>query len=267
MGIVCVVPPALGAAKASARAELLAAALRRDLGVEVSAVVAANYGELERQLNDATVDVAWCPAAVCARLTRAAAAFSVVREGVSSYRSALIARREDKLNVLQLDGKRAAWVDPLSAGGHLLAVALLKSRGLSCERVFASQAFLGTHRAVALAVLQNDADVGAVSIHGVHDNALEAMMRWYVGPNGDRLETIAVSERCPNDALVISERLPIALTAQLTEILSKAHEGPKGSQVLAALECERFEPADLGSYKRAFASVGSSSKAPPPMRP
>ncbi len=258
------VPPSLGAAKASARAELLAAALQRDLAVEVRAEVAANYGELERHLNEATVDLAWCPAAVCARLTRATALFSVVREGVSSYRSALIARREDRLNLLQLDGKRAAWVDPLSAGGYLLADALLKSRGLESERVFASQAFLGTHRAVALAVLQNDADVG--SIHGVHDNALEAMMRWYVGQNGDRLETIAVSERCRNDALVLSSRLPSALTAQLIEIASKAHEGAKGSQVLAALECERLQQAELSSYQRAFVQLGPGRKTLPPPR-
>lgn len=266
MGIVCMVPPSLGAAKASARAELLASALQRDLSVEVRVEVATNYGELERHLNEATVDVAWCPAAVCARLTRATALFSVVREGVSSYRSALIARREDRLNLLQLDGKRAAWVDPLSAGGYLLADALLKSRGLESERVFASQAFLGTHRAVALAVLQNDADVGAVSIHGVHDNALEAMMRWYVGPNGDRLEAIAVSERCPNDALVLSSRLPSALSGQLIEIASKAHEGAKGSQVLAALECERLQQAELSSYQRAFVQLGPGRKTLPPPR-
>lgn len=250
MGIVCMVPPSLGAAKASARAETMAAALSRELGETVEPVVSASYADLEKQTSASDVDIVWCPAAVCANLSSAREVFTVVRNGASSYRSALIARREDRLDVQNLTGKVAAWVDPLSAGGHVLAIALLRARGVNADRVFAKQSFLGTHRAVAQAVLHKDADVGALSVFGFRDDQLEEMMRWYVGPPGEKLEALAVSERCPNDALVITSKLDVELARRCSSSLLKAHM--TGSQLLLALEAERLEPVALEAYRSAF---------------
>ena len=42
----------------------------------------------------------------------------------------LIARRGEGASLDRLAGLRAAWVDPLSAGGYLLAVGLLRARGV-----------------------------------------------------------------------------------------------------------------------------------------
>ncbi len=263
MGIVCLVPPSLGTAKASARAELMAAAITRELGKPVEPVVAETYAELERRTNACDVDIVWCPSAVCANLTLAREVFTIVRNGSPSYRSALIARREDQLNLSHLTGKVAAWVDPLSAGGHLLAISLLRSRGIDPELTFASQTFMGTHRAVALAVLQKDADVGALSVLGFRDDQLEEMMRWYVGPAGERLEALAVSERCPNDAVVLTSKLADDF-AKCSAALANAHTS--GSQVLVALEAERLERAELGAYRRAFGSFTRRTTAPPPRR-
>ena len=261
MGIVCMVPPSLGAAKASARSELMAAALSKEFGRPVEPVVAETYAELERQANASEVDIVWCPSAICANLTHARDVFTVVRGGVSSYRSAIIARREDRLNVSHLGGKVAAWVDPLWAGGYVLAIALLRSRGVSPERTFSKQSFLGTHRAVALAVLQKDADVGALSVLGFHDDQLEEMMRWYVGPPGERLEALAVSELCPNDALVVTSKLPDDLAQQCSSSFTRAHTA--GSQLLFALEAERMESGDLNSYRRAFSQIARKTMSPP----
>lgn len=245
-------PPSLGVAKAEARAEVIAAALTRELGTRFRAEVAATYADLEAGAREARAELVWAPAAVCARLTVARGVWLIVRDGRSSYRSALVARREDRLSLGKLAGKRAAWVDPLSAGGHLLAIALLRARGVDPEKTFASQAFVGSHRAALLAVLQRDADVAAVSAHGLDDASLEGDLRWYVGAAGDRLEAIALTERCPNDALLVTENASTALAVRFRASFVTS-PGSGAAAVFTALEAEGLEATELSHYRLAFA--------------
>ncbi len=252
MALELVLPPSLGSAKAEARAELIGQGLTRALGEEVRSSVAADYAELEAGVLSSRVDLVWCPSAVCAKLASARAVFTVVREGRATYRSALLAKRTAQRKISRLEGLRAAWVDPLSAGGYLLVDALLRARGLDPARVFGAQTFCGTHRSVLVAVLDDAADVGAVSIHGMLDEEIAAMLRWYVGPSGDRLEAIAVTDPCPNDAFVITDRVPLErvrrLSAAIADLGAKA-----GSTLLVALEADGLTAGSLEPYRAAFA--------------
>lgn len=269
MALELVLPPSLGQAKAAARAEMLAECLSSAVGESVVASVAESYVELEARALEPSVDLVWCPSAVCAKLGSARGVYTIQREGQGSYRSALVAQRatpgRPARNIASLHGTRAAWVDPLSAGGYLLVAALLRSRAVDPDRTFASQEFLGTHRDVVLAVLGGDADVGAVSMHGFLDHEVAAMLRWYVGPPGDRLEAIAVTERCPNDALVVTDRVPAALASSVRAAMEEQGQRP-GSKLLTALEADGLVPATLGDYQRAFAPrplVVSRTSRPP----
>jgi phosphonate transport system substrate-binding protein len=253
-------PPSLGAAKATARAELIASELTRAFGAPVTTSVAASYAELEAFALGGEAEIVWCPSAVCAKLASARAVLTIVRDGRSDYRSALIARRGENVALGTLAGKRAAWVDPLSAGGYLLALALLRGRGLDVDRVFSSQAFLGSHRAVAIAVLDGNADVGAVSAHDASEAALASTLAWYVGAPAERLETIALTARCPNDAIVLTSKLSPDDAARIE--LELYAEGAR-SRLSAALEAERFERASLADYARAFGLLAAKSAAPP----
>src|SRR5262249_4393867 len=72
-------PPSLGQAKATARAELVSAALAHELEAQVDIEVAANYGELERRALVPEAHIVWAPSSVCARLEPTARAiFKVV---------------------------------------------------------------------------------------------------------------------------------------------------------------------------------------------
>lgn len=263
MAITILVPPSLGNAKAEARAELLSDTLTRELGEPATAKVAANYGEIADGLESGTLTLAWAPSAVCSGLTAARGVLTIVRDGRASYRSAIVARREDGLSTAKLVGKRAAWVDPLSAGGYLLAIAHLRARGIEPDATFESQRFVGSHRGAALAVVHREADVAAVSAHWLDDATMAADLRWYVGPAGDKLEAIALSERCPNDAIVIASAAPESLAARLRACF--LDKGKASRELTAALEASEFAEGDLAAYRAAFhPSTLRSSLRPPP---
>jgi ABC-type phosphate/phosphonate transport system substrate-binding protein len=261
-----ILPPSLGSAKATARAELLEAALHRTLDAPVSVVIAGSYGEVAERATSGNAHLVWAPAAVCAGLPAARAVFTVRRGGKCTYRSALIGRREQGLTLDSLTGTRAAWADPLSAGGYLLAMAMLRERGLDAGRTFNSQVFVGSHRAAVEAVLHGSADVTAVSVLGEDPAAIADMMRWYAGPSGDRLATLAVSEPCPNDAIVLTMALGEDRAQQLAERLVPTTPNARArSRLLSALEAEDLVHAELEAYHRLRpVLLGPSRSVPPP---
>lgn len=242
-------PPSLGYAKAASRAELVESAFLRQLDEPVKARVARSYGELEEQINMAKTDLAWAPAAVCAKVLAVRALFTIVRQGQPSYRSALVARRGSGITLETLQGTRAVWVDPLSAGGYLLAAAMLRAESRDPDQVFRTQAFLGSHRATVEAVLHGEADVTAISILDTNPAAVVARLRWYAGPLGDKLEVIAFTERCLNDALVLTMALPPPDAERIVSRIIPATRGEWArSRILSALEADGLLEANLVDY-------------------
>lgn len=251
MALTFVLPPSLGTAKAAARAELIEGALFRDLGERVTVVVAASYAELERLATSGQAQLLWAPTMVCTKLPTARAVFTIARNGTTTYRSVLVARKGQSTSLSRLAGLRAAWVDPLSAGGYLLAVAMLRARGIDVDATFSAQSFTGSHRATIEAVLHGSADIGAVSARAPDEESLGAILRWYAGPAADQLSPLAVSEGCLNDALVITAGVGEAEGARLIEKLVPSAPGALArSRLLAALEAERLVPATLEDYHR-----------------
>lgn len=265
------VPPSLGAAKATARAELLEGALARAFDEPVNVVVTASYRELEAAATSGSAELVWAPAAVCAMLPAARAIFTVVREGKPSYRSALVVRSDHAARSAErLTGARAAWVDPLSAGGYALAIAMLRDRGLLPDQLFSSQVFLGTHRAAIEAVLHGEADVTAVSVASTDDESIAARLRWYAGPAGDQLIPIAITDACPSDAIVITAATPedraLALAAKLRPNTPGAR---MRSRLLSALEADDLIAASLADYRPLrsallWSATGVRPSKPPP---
>lgn len=243
-----ILPPALGRAKAEARAELAETALQRDLGEPVSAYIASSYQELETRVQAGDFSMAWAPAAVCARLHSARAVFTIVRENQTSYLSMLVSRKATPLTLATLQGTRAIWVDPLSVGGYLLAISRLRAEGLDPDRIFSSQRFAGSHRTALDAVLHGEADVTAVSSHTDNPERANEQLRWYVGSTAERLTPIAFTEPCLNDAVVLCAAMPDADAQRIADKLA-----PRGahsrSRLLAALEAEDLHRSTLDEYR------------------
>lgn len=241
-------PPSLGKAKATARAELLASALAGELSADASGEVAASYHELETRALAGEAHLVWAPASLCARLEPTARAiFKSVRHGAASYRSALVARRTATTRIERLAGMRAAWVDSLSFGGYLLVAHHLRKNGVDPDRVFSTQVFYGSHPAALDAVLDGEADVAAVTIPGSTEEDVRSALALHAGPKARELALVALTDAIPTDGFVLTSRIPEPRAEQIAEVLFGRTRG-RPSFLLAAMETEAFVRASPGEY-------------------
>jgi serine/threonine-protein kinase len=178
-----------------------------------------SYAGLVDALVEGVVDAAWLPPVAYARarrLGRVQPLLTFQREGRAAYASALIARAERAAGAASLEdalrGARVAWVHVWSAAGYLVPRGTLRARGLEPERLFASQALLGSHAAVLRAVVRGQADVGAVGC------ALDAAGRLQDAPwlNRGALAVLALSAPIPGDVICVGPHVTPAEAAALT---------------------------------------------------
>lgn len=151
--------------EAKARVLEWASFLSGYVGLPIGVVGATSYEELANLVRTKTVDLAWLPPIPYVLLDEARSAIALVtnhRLGQAQFEAVFIVRAGARVRTLQgLKGKRAAWVDPLSASGYVLPRIQLAALGLDPRTTFAEERILGSHEAVVRAVLQGEADVGA----------------------------------------------------------------------------------------------------------
>jgi ABC-type phosphate/phosphonate transport system substrate-binding protein len=202
------IPPSLGVAKATARAEIVGPALRATLGREVNIDVARDYDDLEKRALACEAELVWAPAWVCSRLGPSAhCVLQIARNGGTRYRAAIVARKGSRVALSSLRGLRAAWVDPRSMGGYLLPRAHLMDRGVDPDRVFLSQSFVGSFPAVLDALMHDQADVGAVAVPRANEASVREILELYAPSAVHRVEVVSLTEEAPSDALVVTKAL------------------------------------------------------------
>lgn len=249
-GLVFLFPPSLGKSKSSARAELLQLALSRDLGVPVSIEVTADYKELETRALAGEAHFIWAPSGLCAQLepvTRAL--YKAVRQGASTYRSAIVVRKDSRILLDRLDGLRAAWVDRFSVGGYLLAADFLRKRGVDLDRAFARQTFHGSHTEALNALTDGDADVSAVTAWTDDERSLRDAVALHIGPIERKISVLAVTDAAPTDAVILTSQLSDEHAERITQKLFPTGRAAKApSFLLAAMDAEGFVRTDSSEY-------------------
>lgn len=234
-----------------ARARELAAVLH-DVGVtQVS--LAPSYEALEARVRAGEADAAWAPPLVCARLEQLGArvALRALRDGVASYRSVLVVRRDDALVLTQAGLRqrrpRAAWVDRRSMGGFILARALLAQVTGVPGEVLREERFLGSYEHGIEAVLEGESDLTA-TFAGAGAASSDGFVM-LAGGRALELRALAYSAECPNDGVVLSPRLDDSACIDLTAALVGALENPAMRSSLAAIfAVTGFEEPPVGSY-------------------
>src|SRR5688500_6961225 len=138
--------------------------LTRAVGGEVVPHRAPSPEALASAVKGGRVQVAWVSPTLLLlsrHLEDAVPLLCSVREGVRSYHSILFTRADSPIrSVEQLRNARAAWVSKTSASGYIVPRAALARRGIPLSVAFADDAFVGSHAAVARAVISRQADVG-----------------------------------------------------------------------------------------------------------
>jgi phosphonate transport system substrate-binding protein len=248
-------PPSLGTADALARARGFGDHLGQRMGMAVSMLVAPDYATLQSMVIDGVVDAAWAPPFVCARLElkglRIAARGS--RDGASSYRAALVCRRDHPLELTgeSLMGARAAWVDRDSVGGYLLAAALLKSKGIDLGGVLRTQRFVGSYRDALKAVADARADV--TSIFAAPQGSYEAGVGEVLPGATGEFGLIAYTRETPNDGVVLSGKAGRDVGVAIASALLELHTSDEGLAVLKrAFRVDRFDAAPAGGYRSLY---------------
>lgn len=244
-------PPDRGEVRGSARAALLSDWMSSWLETRVRVDLASSYRALVEEVQRGRAELAWAPPAVCARLrSEAQALLTVVRYGARQCRSAFVVHRNNLCrNVEGLSGARAAWVDPLSTSGYLMALSHLMEQDLHPDELFSEQRFAGSYRGALAAVAEGRADVTAVFV--VDEDAELTLRELYdlVGPSASALRLLAMTDPAPFDALVVGPEVPEA--EALIERLLKLHNRMNPpSMLLEVCRADRFVRGDVEDYAR-----------------
>ncbi len=242
-------PPDRGPVRGAARAAVLAEWMTTWLGEPVRAEVAETYRDLAVEVEAERAELAWAPPAVCARLRGGARSMlTVVRYGESDCAAALVVRRDaDLRDLADLAGRRAAWVDPLSTSGHLMALAHLFDHGLDPQTFLGEQRFVGSYRESLGEVARGRADVTSFYVVAEDEAMTMREIRELVGPDAERLALLSKTERAPFDALVVGPGAPPRLEA---EILALDQRDFPPAFLLEVCRADRFVRANRDDYAR-----------------
>ncbi len=242
-------PPSLGHIRARARADVLADWLTQRLRTKVDVAVTETYGELADAIVGSDVDLAWAPPSICARiLDHAVVVFKAVRDGRSSYCSAIVTRADGPDDIAALRGKRAAWVDEESIGGYRLAHAHLRRSGIDPNLDLRHAQFYGAYADALRAVLSGQADFAATFSATPEDSQTKMRLHELVGPRSVDLKVVGYTGDAPADGLVITHRAEQRLPG-IVERLRPLVDGSGGyTFLLSLLEAERLEAAKPLDY-------------------
>ncbi len=221
------------------------AAFAEALGIRCDVWCYFDYAELVEALSDREVEFAWLPPVAYVRARRVKMArllLTVERSGKATYASALLAHRSLGKRLEDLSQVRAVWVDPWSAAGYLMPLALLRSKGLEPSHAFSSQAFLGSHEAVLDALVSRSADVGATHCT-VGDDGSILRSPWEAGED---LVVLGVSGPIPGDTFCSAPKV----SENLRRMVCGALLDPvRAARVLAVLGATRLIEGDVAVYE------------------
>jgi phosphate/phosphite/phosphonate ABC transporter binding protein len=213
--------------------------LARVLDRPVEPVTVESYTALVEAMRAGAMDIAWLPPVIAIRAAEIGRAMPLampVRHGVSTFHAALFSRADSRFRELRdVFGARAAWVDKSSAAGYLVVRASLRARGLGFENAFRSEAFVGSHDAVAKAVQSGEADVGATYVHLRPEGTI-----WRAGWGDAKVQVITRVGPIPSDLLAASTSLPAELLRRIQRAIVEGDDPDLRRAANHLLEAEGF---------------------------
>ena len=200
------------------RLEQLCDALTVAADMRIVPHVVSSYNDLLAGLHWGEIQLAWLPPMVALRAVSRGSARPLaapVRSGSAWYWSSLFTREDSVIESIEhLDRARAAWVDHYSAAGYLVMRAHLRMKGFDLTQAFGEECFMHTHDAVAQAVLERKADVGATYSHFDDAGRIRA-----AGWGKARVRVLTSAGPIPSDVLAASSLLSEATGNVVAEAL------------------------------------------------
>jgi phosphonate transport system substrate-binding protein len=221
----------------------LAEYLMQRLGIKVRFTILSRYPEIIKRFVDRELDGAFFGifTAVLAeeRLGVVPVARIVSLDGSTTARSYVFTRKDTNIrNASDMKGRRAAFVDKVTATGYLYGIAYLRENGIpNPESYFSEYFFAGGHDTTVYTVLSGRADVGTVKGRILEKISLKDPVI------KDEIQIIARSGELPDNTLCLRRDMDPELTARIRNALLTMHEDSEGKRVLEVLEAKKFMSA------------------------
>jgi phosphate/phosphite/phosphonate ABC transporter binding protein len=237
-----------------ARTRLFVHALQDRIGVLVVERNVETYDELEQAMTAGRIDLAWLPPLVFARLDQravASAVATVVRPG-DAFWSVLVTSPASGITRLvpeQLRGRRIAWVDPLSASGHIVARLGLAALGVDPRATFAEEIFAGSHIEAMQAALDGRVDVAATFARCASRGGIVHGPWAEAGIPAKDVVVLGLLGEVPPDLIAASNRLPPEMRAAVeAAMMGVARQESLAPALLAIFGGTKFVPGTPASY-------------------
>lgn len=231
-----------------AQLDRFCAVLGAALHVPASGLGVWHYHRLLEALEMGDIDVAWLPpilAGLAVARGRVLPIALPVRDGAAFYSTALFARADSSFRSHEdVRGARVAWVDRRSAAGYLVIRAHLRSIGADLEHMFSADQFVGAHDAVARAVQDGDADVGATFVHFDPVTGIPVRAGW----RDFDMRVIAHAGPIPSDVVAIGTHVPEALRHALQRAFVEPKEPALRAAANALFNAEGFLAPEFAHF-------------------
>ncbi|MFC1549314.1 phosphate/phosphite/phosphonate ABC transporter substrate-binding protein [Nitrospirota bacterium] len=165
-------------------------------------------------------------------------------DGKSTATSYIFTRTDSGINTLKdLKGKKAAFVDKVTATGYLYMLSRMMDKGISNPLDYLSgQTLTGSHVSAIYTVHSRQADVGCAKGRIV-DMTLEndKLLK-------DEIKIIDKSPELPDNTLYIRKDLPIQLKLKMQQVLLDMEKDPEGRKILEHYGASRFIDAKSSDF-------------------
>ncbi|MGE0762761.1 MAG: phosphate/phosphite/phosphonate ABC transporter substrate-binding protein [Bdellovibrionales bacterium] len=198
---------------------------------------------------------------------KAQARLTVIRNGQSTYQSAIIAHVKSGIKKLSdINGKRFAFVDPTSTSGYILPNHLFKENKIKPKQTIYAQ----RHDNVISMIYQGQVDAGAIYYSPPEGNDIQDARRLVLTQYPDVIEKIKIvqlTDSIPNDAIVFRHDLPEEIKQTISQGLIDFIATPQGRAALeSTFTVSGFKPAtdqDYQAARKMFAELEASEQNNP----
>ena len=209
--------------------------LKKDLDLEIQVELPTSYIAVVEAFGSKRADVAILNTfgyVLANEKYGVEAKLKLVNRGRDEYNGQIIAHIDGPKTIKEINGKKFAFVDPVSTSGYLLPQRLFKQENIKIKESI----FSGRHDSVVSAVYQKKVDAGATFYTPPDEDGTPKDARWLLRTQYPdvfkKIRILQLTGPIPNDPLVFRKDVPEELKNKITESLKKYIKTDEGAKVL-----------------------------------
>ncbi|MEA5527930.1 phosphate/phosphite/phosphonate ABC transporter substrate-binding protein [Nodularia spumigena] len=208
--------------------------LEEKLGKDIELVVTTDYSSMIEAASNGRLELAYFGplSYVLAKNKSNIEPFAALKkDGETTYKSVIIASVKSGVNSIeQAAGKTVAYGDQASTSSHLIPKSMIADKGLQPKKDY-QEAFVGSHDAVALAVQNNNAQIGGLS-KPIFESLIERKVI-----DSNKVKVLAESQPFPQYPWTMRSDLKPELKAKITSAFVEL----KDEEILKAFKADGFD--------------------------